>query len=112
MRLADVASRLKLNNRTGSNTDPEVTSGYAADLLSDVLAKAGEGTIWATNQRHQNVVGVAVMLNLAGVVMCGGIEPDQLTLQKAEAENVHLYTTDLTLYELVGRLYEMGIKSA
>lgn len=112
MRLTAIANTLGLTDRTGTDAGAEVTSGYASDLLSDVLARAKEGTIWVTNQKHQNVVGVAVMLNLAAVIIAGGVQPDENTLEKAKAENVPLYSTDMTLYEVVGRLYEMGVRSA
>lgn len=112
MLLTDIVKKLGLTDRTGAGADVQVACGYASDLLSDVLARAKEGTLWVTNQKHQNVVGVAVMLNLAAVIIAGGVEPDDNTFEKAKAENVPLYTTDMTLYEVVGRLYGMGIGSA
>ncbi len=111
MLLQTIAGQLGLTARKQAGADVEVTSGYASDLLSDVLAKAKSGTLWVTNQKHQNIVGVAVMLNLAGVVIAGGIEPDENTLEKADEENVPLYTTDMSMFELVGRLYESGVRS-
>jgi len=90
--------------------DIEVSCGYSSDLLSDVLAKAKNSTLWITNQKHINIVGVAVMLNLAGVVIAGGVEPDANTIEKATQENIPVYTTDMSLYELAGRLWELGIK--
>jgi predicted transcriptional regulator len=51
------------------------------------------------------------MLNLAGVIIAGGISPDENTIEKADEEKVPLYTTDMSLFELVGKLYELGVKS-
>ena len=65
MLLKDVAGNLGLELLTASEDGAEVVGGYASDLLSDVLANAKGGTLWVTNQKHQNVVGVAVMLGLA-----------------------------------------------
>lgn len=111
MLLESLAKSLNLKPRTDGRAGVEVTSGYASDLLSDVLARAKNGTLWITNQKHQNVIGVAVMLDLAGVVMAGGIEPDQNSLEKAVEENVPLYTSDMTMFDLVGKLYESGVRS-
>lgn len=111
MLLAEVAKTLSLKPESNASAEVDVTSGYASDLLSDVLAKAKNGTLWVTNQKHQNVVGVAVMLNLSGVIIAGGIEPDANTLEKAAEESLPLYTTAETLYEVVGRMYELGIRS-
>ncbi|MCE5323984.1 serine kinase [bacterium] len=109
--MENIAQKLNLIPRNEASANVEVTSGYASDLLSDVLAKAKNGAIWVTNQKHINVIGVAVMLNLAGVVIAGGVEPEPSTITKAKVENVSLYTTDMSLYELVGKLNEMGIRS-
>ncbi len=112
MMLADIAKKLDLNARNEPKNDVEVSYGYASDLLSDVLAKAKSSTLWVTNQKHQNVIGVAVMLNLAGVIIAGGIEPDDNTLEKAVEENVPLYTTNMSMFDVVGKLYEMGLRSS
>ncbi len=109
MLLANIAKKLNLKPINEIDTNIEVTSGYASDLLSDVLAKAKNGAIWVTNQKHINVIGVAVMLNLAAVVIAGGIEPEPSTATKAKVENVPLYTTDMSMYELVGKLHELGV---
>jgi hypothetical protein len=111
MLLANIAQKLDLMPVNEIDTDIEVVAGYASDLLSDVLANARSGIIWVTNQKHINIIGVAVMLNLAGVIIAGGIEPDHNTVTKAKVENVALYTTEMSLYELVGKLNEMGIAS-
>jgi len=111
MSLETIAAKLGLTPRTNAKADIEVTFGYASDLLSDVLAKAKNGTLWVTNQKHQNIVGVSVMLNLSGVIIAGGIEPDENTLEKAKAEGLPLYVTDMTMFELIGKLYELGVRS-
>jgi hypothetical protein len=107
-----IAKKLSLNPRNETDVCGEVTSGYASDLLSDVLANARKGTLWVTNQKHQNVIGVAVMLDLAGVVIAGGIELDENTLEKARDENVPLYTTQESLFDVAGKLYGLGLRSS
>lgn len=110
MRLVNIAQSLGLKAKTEVAADVEVTGGYASDLLSDVLAHAKNGAVWVTNHKHANIVGVAVMLNLAGVIISGGIDPDPATLQKAVEENVPLYTTDMSMFEVAGKLYELGVR--
>lgn len=110
MELVSTARKLGLNPKNETNKEVGITSGYASDLLSDVLAHAKSGALWVTNHKHSNIIGVAVMLNLAGVVITGGIEPDPGTLQKAAEESVPLYTTDMSMFEVAGKLYEMGVR--
>jgi len=89
--------------------DREITRGYASDLLSDVLANSGEGDLWVTLQIHQNIVAVASMKDLAGIILVNGREPEEETLEKAEAENIVIMVTEMPTFELIGRLYELGI---
>lgn len=111
MTLGEVANKLGLEPRSVTADEVELTGGYATDLLSDALAKCKDRTLWVTNQKHQNIIGVAVMLNLAGVVIAGGLEPDDKTLQKALEEKVPLYTIKEGLFDVVGKLYAMGLRS-
>lgn len=111
MILKEVAEALHLVVRAGeSELDRPVDGGYVSDLLSDVIAGAKEGDLWITLQLHQNVVAVAFLNNLAGIVIVGGRQPDPDTLKKGEEQSVPILTTPLPAYEVAGRLYEMGIR--
>lgn len=112
MLLSEIVTKLGLDPVVENNQDKEITSGYASDLLSDVLAKGKQGMLWVTNQKHQNIIGVAVMLDLAGVVIAGGLMPDENTRNKAAEENIPLYTTDTSMFDLAGKLYEFGVRSS
>ena len=110
MKLRELIEKLNLTVRSAkSNLDCEVTRGYASDLLSDVLANSEEGDLWITLQIHQNTVAVASMKNLAGIILVNGREPEEETLEKAEAENIVIMVTEMPTFELVGKLYELGI---
>ncbi len=87
----------------------EVSSGYVSDLLSDVMANAKAGDLWVTMQTHQNIVAVASLKEIVGIIIIGGREPDRQTLLKAEAEKIPLLLSGLPAFEVVGRLYQMGI---
>ena len=111
MTLEEIANKLNLEAVHSLSGDIDISYGYSSDLLSDVLAKGKEKMLWVTNQKHQNIIGVAVMLNLGGIIIVGGAKPDDITIEKAKEENVPLYITDLSMFEVVGKLYEMGLKS-
>jgi hypothetical protein len=80
-----------------------------SDLLSDVMANAKPGDIWVTLQIHQNIIAVATLKELAGIILIGGRQPEKQTLAKAEEEQVPLLLSDLPAFEVVGQLYQMGI---
>lgn len=110
MNLAEICHALSLEVRTGAeHLDREVTGGYASDLLSCVMAKAQAGNIWVTLQAHPNIVAVASLLNLAGVIITEGVVPDEATVAKAEEEGVVLLLTPLTTFTVVGKLAALGI---
>ncbi len=87
----------------------EVTGGYASDLLSDVIAHSRKGNVWITIQTHPNIVAVATMKELSGIILTGGRQPEAETIQKAEQEGIPILSSPLFTFELVGRLYQMGI---
>jgi predicted transcriptional regulator len=106
----DIAKSFGLETRAGKDhLDEEVTGGYASDLLSDVIAHSRKGNLWITIQTHPNIVAVATMKELAGIILTGGREPDPETLRKAEEEGVPILVSPVFTFELVGRLYQKGI---
>ncbi|MHC4887874.1 MAG: serine kinase [Planctomycetota bacterium] len=110
MKLTELIQKLNLDVRSAkADLEREVTGGYASDLLSDVLANSKEGDLWVTLQIHQNIVAVASMKDLAGIVLVNSREPEQETIEKAEAENIAIMVTEMPTFELVGRLYSLGV---
>ncbi|KPL22237.1 MAG: serine kinase [Phycisphaerae bacterium SM1_79] len=110
MKLTELIEKLNLDVRSAkANLDREVTGGYASDLLSDVLAHSKEGNIWVTLQVHHNIVAVASMKDLVGIILVSGREPEQETIDKAEKENLVIMVTEMPTFELVGRLYNLGV---
>jgi hypothetical protein len=87
-----------------------VTGGYVSDLLSDVMAHAQPGTLWVTLQIHQNIVAVAALKELAGIIIVLGREPEPETLDKARREQVCLLRTAGNAFDIVGRMYALGIR--
>jgi serine kinase of HPr protein (carbohydrate metabolism regulator) len=112
MRLKEIVEKLDLTVVAGQDKlENKVTGGYASDLLSDVIANSKEGNIWLTLQTHQNIIAVATLKDLAGIIIVNNRQPDEETLKKAEQEKIPLLTSKLTSFELAGKLYELGIKT-
>jgi hypothetical protein len=113
LKLFEVVEKLQLEIRTGANRlDVAVNRGYASDLMSDVMAHAAEGDLWVTLQTHQNIVAVAAMKALAGIILVSGREPEEETVRKAEAEDVPILISRMPAFELVGRLFELGLSGS
>lgn len=108
MILERIVAAMQLKVQSGRDElQREVRGGYVGDLLSDVMANAGEGDLWITRQVHQNIVAVASLKDLAGIVLVKDIEPAEDTLAKAVREKIPLLQADLTAFEAAGRLYAL-----
>lgn len=109
--LADIVQQLDLTVSVGEqDLGKEVVGGYVSDLLSDVIANAKEGDLWITLQLHQNIIAVAFLNNLAGIIIVNGRQPEEATRKKAQDQGVVLLCSSLPTYEVAGRLYELGVR--
>ena len=110
MNVAKIKDMLGLNLVGGEKgLEKEIKGGYCGDLLSNVMANAEEGCIWITVQTHQNIVAVAVLKNIAGIIITGNNMPEENTKKRADEEGIPLFVTDMNSFEIAGRLYEAGI---
>ena len=111
MKLEELAQRLELEVRTAKGKlDVQVTGGYVSDLLSWVMAKAQAGNVWITIQAHSNIVAVASLISLSGIIIAEGVKPEPATLEKAEQEGIPILTTPLPMYAVAGKMHELGIR--
>ena len=109
MKLKEIAEKLDLEVKVAvDNLGVEVSSGYVSDLLSDVLANSKENDLWITLQIHPNIVAIASMKGLSGIVIINGREPEEDTVKKAEEENISIMVSKMTAFELSGKLYALS----
>ncbi|MGB9866652.1 MAG: DRTGG domain-containing protein [Bacillota bacterium] len=107
MTVGEICKQLGLTLCTNVGAERQVTGGYCSDLLSDVLANAKPGDLWLTIQTHINVVAVASLIGVAGVIMTSGRRPEQATVEKAEKEGVPLILSGESSFETAGKLYRL-----
>ena len=108
MKLKEIIEKLQLKILAGQDKlDVEVTGGYTSDLLSDVIANSKQGNLWITLQIHQNIIAVAKLKDLAGIIIVNNREPDDDTLEKAKEENVLLLGSEEMAFEVSGKLYKL-----
>lgn len=108
MLLKTVAEALGLKSAVGTDRlDCEISGAYVSDLLSDVMAHAQPGELWITLQIHPNIVAVAALKELAGILLVNGRDPEPETLKKAEQEGIPILASDLSAFELAGRLFRL-----
>jgi len=110
MKLSEVVDALDARVLVGEDhMDKEVNKCGASDLMSDVLANSQKGDLWVTLQIHLNIVAVASMRELAGIVLINGRRPEKDTQERAAKEKLPILVSSLPAFELIGRLYQLGV---
>lgn len=77
----------------------EFDSVYAGDLLSWVMGRATEGSLWITIMTNRNVLAVASLHDFACVLITDGAELDPDFVGIAEAQEINVIRTAKSTYE-------------
>ena len=113
MIVKDLVNKFGLHVAAGQKgLDNLVQGGHCGDLLSEVMGNAPIGCVWLTIQSHQNIVAVAVLREMAAIILTGGGIPDDDTQEKADKEGIPVLQWPGTAFDLAGRLYAAGVKNA
>ena len=113
VKLYEIADKLGLVNLTPeirANRYADVLAGYVSDSLSDVLANSPGGSVLITTHVHMNVIAVSAHVGLAGIIFASGRTPDEDVRKKAVDENLLLYTSKKSTFNIVGQLYALGLR--
>ena len=115
MELREIARRLNLECLTPEMAEElgaDIIHGHSTDLLSDVLARAESGGLLVTIQTQLHVIAVAVHAQQAGVILSADRPPEEEVIRKAVEEKVPLFVSPRSTFDLVGRLYALGVRGA
>ncbi len=112
MTLREITGALELEVACGADLlERDVEGGYVGDLLSDVLAHSDAGQVWITMQAHVNIVAVAVLKELAAIILVNGRSPADDTVKKALEEHVPILLSAETAFAVAGRLHRLTVPS-
>jgi predicted transcriptional regulator len=113
MTLADVKKILDADVIVGDDMlHIEVKTGFAADLMSDVLAYVREGSILLTGLTNPLVIRTADTLDLSAIIFVRGKRPAPDAVKLAEEKKIPLLATRYILFESCGRLYAAGMQGS
>ncbi len=76
----------------------EVTCGYAGDFLSHVMGSAPTNCAWFTIMNNVNVCAVATLADVALIVLCEGVMPDDNLKARVESQGINIVSTSLDIY--------------
>ena len=108
MKVIDIVKELDLTVYGGeSGLDKEVTGGYSSDLLSDVMGNAEEGQVWITLQIHKNIMAVALLKEIAAIILVKGLIPEDDVKEISNQKEIPVLGTSLDAFTLAGKIYSM-----
>jgi predicted transcriptional regulator len=92
-----------------SDFDREVRSGFASDLMSDVLRYNVIQGLLITGLTNPQIIRTAEMADLAAVLLVRGKLPLPETVDLARQAGIPILGTECTMFEACGRLYAHGL---
>ena len=107
MTVRELSDKLNLKVLCEGEMGREITGCYIGDLLSWVMGRAQAGNVWITIMTNMNVVAVAVMADVAWVLLPEIAELDLVALKKAEMQDVVVLQSQETAFELAGKLSKL-----
>ena len=90
--------------------DREIEYCFGADLMSDVLRYARTGSLLLTGITNNQVLQVAEIMDLKGVVFVRGKEPDKEVITQANQRKLPLLATENLMFDSCGILYSKGLR--
>ncbi len=91
--------------------DTDIHSAYSADLLSDVLALTEGDTLLITGTVSLQVMRVAEILGITGIIFIRGKIPSEDVMNVAKKRlSIPIIVTKKTMFEVSGILYSNGIR--
>ena len=87
----------------------EASGCYIGDLLSNVMGNAKNGQLWLTVMTNINIVAVAQLLELAGIVLLEGNQPAEGVLERASLEGIPVFSSKDTAFHSAIRIRDLGL---
>ncbi len=98
---------LELKLLCGSDLSGKITGCYCGDLLSWVMSRAQEGDVWLTVMGNINSVGVAVLADVACIVLTENAALDADALKRAEQNDVVILQTEKNTYQMAAAISKL-----
>ena len=87
----------------------DIDGVFVSDMLSDVMAGAKSGNLWVTVQTHKSIIPAANLVDVSAVIITSGKQVPQETIELANQHDIAVLVTELPTFELVGKLYALGL---
>jgi serine kinase of HPr protein (carbohydrate metabolism regulator) len=75
------------------------------------MANAKSGNLWLTVQTHKSIIPAANLVDISAIVVTNGKQVPQETVDLATRYKIAILSTGLPTFDLVGKLYGLGLRS-
>ena len=107
MKLSELITKLSLAEISPFAEDICPTGVYAGDLLSRAMSRIESGDLWITIMSNTNVIAVASLTEASMVILAEGVELIPEAANTAREQNIGVYSSQETVYELCKKLGEL-----
>ena len=107
MNVKDIAEKCGFRIAAGEDALSRSVEGiYCCDLLSFAMGRAPEDFAWITVMGNMNSVAVASLADVACIVLCDKVQPDEDMLKKAEQQDIAILLSDQPAFDTGLKMYE------
>ena len=89
--------------------EEDVTTVFASDMMSDVLAFSKDHSVLITGLCNPQVIRTAEMLDIVCVIFVRKKKPDETILSMAKERELIVMETGHRMYSTCGMLYQAGL---
>lgn len=107
MDVKTLIEKLDLKILCGDDLERKITGCYCGDLLSWVMSRAQENDVWLTVMGNINSVGVAVLADVACIVLTENAALDADALKRAEQNGVIILQTEKNSYQMAAAISKL-----
>lgn len=112
MKVSEIVEKVEGRLITPHTTpEREIFCAFAADLISDILMCTKESTLLLTGLTNPQVIRLADMIDLEGIIFVRGKVPSQEILNMAKERDLPIIITTFTMFKTAGVLFSSGIRS-
>lgn len=104
MDLKELKEKLNLTLICGDDLSRRAEGCYCGDLLSWVMSRAREGDVWLTVMGNVNSIGVAVLADVACIILTENAALDDDALKRARQNDVVLFRTEKNTYQTAAEI--------
>ena len=107
MDIKTLMKKLELKLLCGDDLERKITGCYCGDLLSWVMSRAQENDVWLTVMGNVNSVGVAVLADVACIILTENATLDADALTRAQQNGVVILQTEKNTYQMAAAVSKL-----